>query len=276
MAVEERTSSPSSLELKVSVWFPSFLPPSFQTCKIVLPETHPFLLLAVESEYALRQLSFGNKKGNRITTNSTRSRRSPANRRPFQRWPCLIFNRHPLELIMSRRILSIGRPFSVEANKGLDELAASDAAGELSSNDFLSLTSVPFFSFPFLFLRADVSLFVACRCRVDVVFLPEDITERAEILTWIENESQGREGFEAFGELDIPALPSLLSLLFPPSSYFPRPEILTESNFGLTSKKSSGFLAYLKLFLPTTLSSPLFFHPSSRRVRSKSYVVLEL
>jgi len=98
----------------------------------------------------------GNEDGDESNVKSPRCCQKTAS----PRWTSLIFNHHLLKLKMSRRILSIGRPFSTEANKVLDELAASDAAGEFSSNDFLSLTSVPFFSSLFLFLRADVSPFV--------------------------------------------------------------------------------------------------------------------
>ncbi|KAL7413782.1 D-isomer specific 2-hydroxyacid dehydrogenase [Mrakia frigida] len=85
---------------------------------------------------------------------------------------------------MSRRILSIGRPFSLEANNVLDELAASDAA--------------------------------------DVTFLPDHLKERAEILTWMEKESQGREGFEGFVfwishiPLIVPTDDALVAPLLPP------------------------------------------------------------
>ena len=73
---------------------------------------------------------------------------------------------------------------------------------------------------------------------------------------------------------------------FPPRSLFPFPFFdprtcqtaakLTLKCFStLLASQCSGFLAYLRSFQRTTLSSPLFSLLSSKRVRSKSYAVLE-
>lgn len=121
---KERSSSPFVLFSPTFL----FLPPS-RSCDFLLL-TSPFrhLLSAVSSEVHFCTRSSGEQERERRI--QPPSRRAEANGRPSHADPCLIFNHHLLKLSMSRRILSIGRPFSLEANNVLDELAASDAAGE--------------------------------------------------------------------------------------------------------------------------------------------------